>query len=177
MLIYSIVSETCKCQKDLFANWHIRAPYTELVAKKDLRGVFPDLIESIILEVCGSCKLYDQSIFHMYRSATGLPNNKESEQQLKNGVNDLVDVSFPIYAYKDRTEIIPGTSVVQIISSPGCSLIVRDETKIAGVVEKMVIGILKVWPLLLVSYSIATMFGILVWFTVGFQCYLVTDTI
>ena len=125
------------------------------------------MIESIILEACGSCKNYKQSIFHLFQSLSGLPTNKKTEKELKNSVNNEVDVSFPIYAYKDRTEIIPGTSVVQIIPSPGCSLIARDETNMVGVVDKMILGILQVWPLLLVCYSIATLFGILVWFTVS----------
>lgn len=125
------------------------------------------MIESILLEACGSCKRYEQSIFHLYQSLSGLPTNKGTEKNLKNSINDAVDVSFPIYAFKDRTEIIPGTSVVQIIPSPGCSLIVRDETNMVGVVDKMILGILQVWPLLLVCYSIATIFGILVWFTVS----------
>ena len=125
------------------------------------------MIESIILEACGSCSTYEQSRFHLFQSISGLPTNKQSEKKLKNSINDQVDVSFPVYTYKDRTEIIPGTSTVQIIPSPGCSLIVRDETNMVGVVDKIILGILQVWPLLLVCYSIATLFGILVWFTVS----------
>ena len=125
------------------------------------------MIESIILEACGSCKTYEQSIFHLFQSISGLPTNKQSEKKLKNSINNQVDVSFPVYTSKDRTEVVPGSSTVQIIPSPGCSLIVRDEANMVGVVDKMILGILQVWPLLLVCYSIATLFGILVWFTVS----------
>ena len=125
------------------------------------------MIESIILEACGSCKTYEQSIFYLFQSISGLPTNKQSEKKLKNSVNDQVDVSFPVYTSKDRTEVVPGSSTVQIIPSPGCSLIVRDEANMVGVVDKMILGILQVWPLLLVCYSIATLFGIMVWFTVS----------
>ena len=121
----------------------------------------------MIIEACGSCKPYQKSILHFYVSQTGENTKKFSEFDLKLAISTAVDLNFPIYGQSSREVIAPDSLFVQLVPSPGCSVIVRDETKLASMIDKMILGVLNVWPLLLVSYLIATIFGQLVWFFVS----------
>ena len=121
----------------------------------------------MIIEACGSCKPYKKSILHFYVSQTGENTKKFSEFDLKRAITAEVDLHFPIYGQSSREVIAPDSLFVQLVPSPGCSVIVRDEAKLAGMVDKMILGVLNVWPLLLVCYLIATVFGQLVWFFVS----------
>ena len=121
----------------------------------------------MIIEACGSCKPYEKSILHFYVSKTGENTKKDTEFDLKRAISAEADLHFPIYGQSSREVIAPDSFFTQLVPSPGCAVIVRDEAKLAGMVDKMILSILKVWPLLLVSYCIATLFGQLVWFFVS----------
>ena len=151
----------------LYANWHVIPPYTNLSSPNNLGGFFPDLLKEMIIEACGSCKPYKRSQLHFYFTTTGENPHKESENSLKLSIKPAMDLYFPIYGQSSREVIAPNSLFMQLVTSPGCSVIVRDEAKLAGAVDKMIISVLKIWPLLLVSYCIATIFGQLVWFFVS----------
>jgi len=59
---------------------------------------------------------------------------------------------------------------LELLPSPGIALVVRDEEADGeALVNTMILGMFQIWPLLLVSYCVATLFGILVWFTDQFS--------
>jgi len=80
-----------------------------------------------------------------------------------------VDVSFPYYERIATEAVVPDSVFLPLIKSSGCAFIVRDEVNLNEIVMKLVMNVLKLWPLLLVSYAIAMMFGILIWFTDQFN--------
>ena len=161
------VLETCNCLENLYANWYANPPYATVSDSGKLGGLFPGLLHEMIIEACGSCKPYKKSQLHFDVSKIGAKTQKESEFILKNSITADTDLFFPIYGKTSREVLAPDSLFIQLVTSPGCSVVVRDEAKLAGAVDKMILGVLGVWPLLLVSYCLATVFGQLVWFFVS----------
>lgn len=149
----------------MYGNWYENAPYTELDGPSNLKGLIPTMLSELMVEACGTCKPYGQSKIHFFTSKTGESPQKETELDLKNSISSHVDASFPIYGDKFRKVLVPESLYTLVIPSPGCSIVVRD-SKRADTVNRMIFNVLKVWPLLLVSYCIATLFGFLIWFSV-----------
>ena len=133
----------------------------------NITGIFTTVIRSMIIEACGSCDQYLNSTLHFDVSRTGLDPNRRSVYKLKISITDDVDVSFPYYERRSTKTVVPGSIFVPLISSPGCAFIVRDELNVERIAQALILNVLKVWPLLLVSYCIATLFGIIIWSTVS----------
>lgn len=121
----------------------------------------------MMVQACQHCKHYKSSVIFYNLSKSGESPNKKNELNLKKGISEIVDVSFPYYGRKSVIEVMPKSSFIPIISSSGCALIVRDEVNIEEIVQKIVWGIIDIWPMLIISYCIATLFGMMIWFTVG----------
>ena len=74
---------------------------------------------------------------------------------------------FPLTTSGSHQRAMTGRTFVPLLKSTGCSLIVRNEVDEVGDLNKMVAGIMAVWPLLVISYAMATMAGTLVWLLVS----------
>ena len=158
---------TCKCHKNLYGHWYNFPPYVVQQGAYRITGMFTTVIQSMIIEACGTCDQYANSTLHFDVSRTGLDPNRRSVYELKVSITDDVDVSFPYYERRSTQTVVPGSIFVPLISSPGCAFIVRDELNIEKITHTLVLKVLKLWPLLLISYCIASLFGILIWSTVS----------
>ena len=162
-----ISAGTCKCYKELYGYWYNFPPYVVQLGAYEITGMFTTVIHSMIIDACGSCDQYSNSTLHFDVSRTGLDPNRRSVYELKISITNDVDVSFPYYERRSTKTVVPGSIFVPLIPSPGCAFIVRDELNVERLTMTLILNVLKVWPLLLVSYCIATLFGILIWSTVS----------
>ncbi|XP_065669709.1 uncharacterized protein LOC105850908 isoform X4 [Hydra vulgaris] len=161
-------AKTCKCPELLFANLYIKNPFTSVDADLNPSGFFLTLLQEMVVKSCGSCQGYSHSNLYFNRSKSGDETIKNSEFDLKNAINNEVDISFPIYGMNGR-EVAPDSEFSVLVMSPGIAIVVRNENTINQVINKMLIGVLNVWPVLLISYAIASIFGIVIWFTDQFS--------
>ena len=144
----------------------MNSPYTTY-ERGQLGGFFPGLIENILIEACGSCKKYNNSVLHFDVSRTGDATRKHSEKKLKYYVSDQVDVSFPVYGTASRPEMVPDSEFKMILGSPGCAILGKDDPPGEQVIIGIIISMLGVWPLFLITSCLMTIFGMLVWFLVS----------
>ena len=79
-----------------------------------------------------------------------------------------VDVSMPIYGRKGQ-QFVDNTIFFMIVPSSGCSLIVRTKKDAVIELEDMIRGIIVVWPFMVVTYTIAFVFGALAWIIVSLE--------
>ncbi|XP_065669702.1 uncharacterized protein LOC105844513 isoform X3 [Hydra vulgaris] len=161
-------AKTCKCPEFLFANLYIKNPFTSVDADLNPSGFFLTLLQEMVVKSCGSCKGYSNSKLYFNLSKSGDETIKSSEFDLKNAINKDVDLSFPIYGMNGR-EVAPDSEFSVLLMSPGIALVVRNENTLNQVINKMLLGVLNVWPVLLISYAIASIFGIAIWFTDQFS--------
>ena len=151
----------------MYGYWYNFPPYVVQLGAYEITGMFTTVIQNMIIEACGSCDQYSNSRLHFDVSRTGLDPNRRSVYELKISITGNVDVSFPYYERRSTKTVVPGSIFVPLIPSPGCAFIVRDELNVERLTMALILNVLKVWPLLLVSYCIATLFGILIWATVS----------
>ena len=104
--------------------------------------------------------------FYYYVSKTGEDPVKRNEYELKRDISEFVDVSFPIYSQTGRS-FADSSEFVMLVKSSGCSLIVRDTFDPNKKLTVLIEGVLQIWPILIVSYFIATTFGMLTWLVVS----------
>ncbi|XP_047125702.1 uncharacterized protein LOC101241605 isoform X1 [Hydra vulgaris] len=161
-------ARTCKCAELLYANIYIKNPFTSLDADLTPSGFFIKLLQDTVVQSCGSCKGYNSSKLYFTQSKYGDDPVKSSELDLKNAINKDVDLSFPIYGVNGR-EVAPDSKFSVLVVSPGIAMVVRNENTINQVIKQMVLGVLNVWPVLLISYAIAFIFGIFIWFSDQFS--------
>ena len=124
------------------------------------------MVEQILTEVCGTCKDWNAPKFYYDVSKTGENPVKQSEHELKRDISRNVDISFPVYG-QDGRSFVDNSLFFLIVPSSGCSLIVRSGKDPVVELEAMIIGILQVWPFLLITYIIASVFGSVAWLIVS----------
>ena len=158
---------TCKCYENLFGNWYIYPPYVTQLLPGDLSVMFTELIHEMIIKACDGCKLYRQSKLYLDLSKSGASSNRRNSYELKISIADDVDVSFPYYERSSFEAVMPDSVYLTILESPGCAFIVRNVIDVKAITITLIKNVLQVRRLLLVSYCIAMLFGILIWFTVN----------
>ena len=168
--------ETCKCYENLFGNWYIYPPHVTQPLPGNLSGMFTELILEMMIKACGGCKLYRQSKLYLDLSKSGANPNRGNSYELKISIADDVDVSFPYYERSSFEAVMPNSVYLTILESPGCAFIVRNVIDVKAITITLIKNVLQVWPLLLVSYCIATLFGILIWFTVNLITFCILKT-
>ena len=126
-----------------------------------------ELLQELVVQSCGLCKSYPSKVSKIYfrRSKFGDDPIKKSEYDLKSSINDDVHLSFPIFGRRGR-EVATNTTFTLLIKSPGIAAVVRDENIVDVILLKMVLNVFTVWAFLLITCLIASIFGMLVWFTV-----------
>jgi len=131
--------------------------------------LFTTMVFDMPIAACQSCHKYKISHIFYNASKSGANPDKKTVYELKRAINSDVDVSFPYYDRVDVENVVPGSVFLPVIQSTGCAFIVRDELDIHKIVTNLILSVFNVWPFLLVAYAIATMFGILIWFTDQFS--------
>ncbi|XP_065669654.1 uncharacterized protein LOC100199700 isoform X3 [Hydra vulgaris] len=162
---YEYQARTCKCKEVLFANSFIKDPFVFLDANKP-SGDIVDLLQDMVVQSCGICNGYSSKLSKLYFDRTKFGGNpvKNSEFDLKLSISNDIDISFPIYG-RNGYEVATNTSFMLLIQSPGIAAVQRDESNGDVIFLKMILNVLSVWSFLLITCLIASLFGILVWFT------------
>lgn len=158
--------ETCNCARLLFVNWYLKEPYIKLNdSTGEIEGFLTPIVKDIVAKVCGSCKRYKNVEFVFTESRDGFNPRKRNEYQLKRDISKYVDISFPIYS-KEGIKFLDRSVFLLMIQS-GISFIVRDTYDPSSELSVMILGVMNVWPLLLICYLIAAVAGSVLWIIVS----------
>ena len=168
-MIFHIVG-TCKCPEHLYANWYDAKPYVVKNGPRKLSGLFPELLNIIIPQACGSCNpSYNQTTLKLFETKTGISPEKTTEAKLRLTINKNVDFSFPVYGKTDGHgySTDSGGIFLPIVMSPGSAIVVRDEQKSRNKLPALLKTVGNTWPMFLVTFLITLITGYLIWFTVS----------
>lgn len=141
-------------------------PFT--VVDKDnssiVTGLFPDLLNIIIKQVCRGCSY--ESTLHFDRTLSGYPSEKVKMNDVKATVGEGVHINFPIFS-KFEFDKFQGTfPYIGIARTQGSAMIVVDpEMKTLGMLN-MLKAISQAWSVILVAVLMALLCGWAFWFTV-----------
>lgn len=162
--------ETCNCASLLFVNWYLKKPYIlKNSTTGELGGFLTPIVLDMVQQICGSCAGYDEVDFTFTESRDGRDPEKRNEYELKRDISKDVDISFPVYS-REGIKFLDRSVFLLMIQS-GISFIVRDTYDPSSELTAMILGVMNVWPLLLICYLIAAVSGIVIWVVVSLHSF------
>ena len=162
-------SVTCTCPPNIYTNYLLNPPYTEIVGERldaTLVGIFPQFLKMIIGAVCTGCRSYQKSDILYDQTLTGHPSQKIRTTDLKNQIVGS-HLTFPLFG-SFNIELFQGQHpYVGIVESQGSALITPLlKVKTLGFMA-ILRSIKNAWSVMLVAVLIASIVGWLFWFFVS----------
>ncbi|CAH3178695.1 unnamed protein product [Porites lobata] len=149
-------AETCRCPQVMFANWYPKPPYIiKENATAKPRGIIPEILVHMLQVSCGQCLAY-QTWNISY-------NFNKTENILDRDNQPWVDFRFPVRSAVGRTTYRGIHKYIPLLTIPGVALMTRKKTP-SGYARDLSNSVLACWPIFAVSFSMAILTGILIWF-------------
>ena len=143
----------------MFANWYPKPPYIiKENATAKPRGIIPEILVHMLQVSCGQCLAY-QTWNISY-------NFNKTENILDRDNQPWVDFRFPVRSAVGRTTYRGIHKYIPLLTIPGVALMTRKKTP-SGYARDLSNSVLGCWPIFAVSFSMAILTGILIWFVVS----------
>eukprot|EP00795_Rhopilema_esculentum_P007448 gene7449-13212_t len=155
------VAETCLCNKHLYATWYVKNPYV-FVQAESVAGILPEFFPAMISTICGTCAAYSKSIVHFDRTRNGQTSKRTSEKDLKERISDNANFHGPVSGKKYVTVFEGEYQYVNLIDGTVSAFVVVDPAKMSKS-SKITASILQCWPILVVTFLMTVLAGILIW--------------
>lgn len=161
-----LFSETCRCYQRLTTNWFNYPPYVNYSISEGIAGIFPPLLKSAVSYCCQTCQQWNgESYIDFNLNARDNPAQQESENLLKQQIDNETDISFPVYGWKTQDLYKNQYPYTPFIESPGhVFIVISEETD--SLVKALIISIFDTWPVVLLTFVFATLSGVIIWLIV-----------
>ncbi|XP_031571663.1 uncharacterized protein LOC116305830 isoform X2 [Actinia tenebrosa] len=158
----TVYVETCRCPKTLYTNFWVHPPYlTQNTSTGVIDGIFPNIVTQMLTWACGVCNNgHGDTILNMTSNGRDMTSLKDSVVGVIEDIDDVPQVSFPIYGNKDFKEYKGSHQYVHVVDSPGIAFITVKEPLKQFAVTNVVIGCL---PLLGLIMCMTFISGFAVW--------------
>ncbi|CAH3191318.1 unnamed protein product, partial [Porites evermanni] len=159
-----VLAETCRCPKILYTNFWATTPYLTFNKNDNkLEGIFSGIITDMVHTACGICPAHGDTIIDISNNGkSGLSAKKDVLEVLKD-IDDVPEISFPIYRNKYITKYLGAYAYINIVESPGVAFLAASRPP-GGAAMNMVMAVLQTVPLIVLSACMAFMSGFIVWF-------------
>ncbi|XP_066923996.1 uncharacterized protein [Clytia hemisphaerica] len=164
-----VSAETCKCPEKISTSYFLMPPYTDQRETTGLDGIFYELLQQIIPEICGDCqrspKEMSSTKIDFDKNGRGVIAQQKTVGETVKQIDQFTDIIFPIAA-STHAELFMNYPFIRLIEHPGIVLITRDKLLHEVVVNKIV-SILNLWPLVILDILIMLVSGFFVWLLDG----------
>ena len=165
-----ISTETCRCPKILYTNYWSNSPYLKVNQKKDnkLEGVLSGIVTDMVHTACGTCPAHGDTFIEISKNGKGNPSAKKSLLEVLRDVDDVPQISFPIYGNRYIERYMGEYAFINLVESPGVAFIAakRPPGKAA---KNMISALYATIPLIVLSACMAFISGFIIWNLVN-QC-------
>ncbi|XP_031571664.1 uncharacterized protein LOC116305831 [Actinia tenebrosa] len=130
---HTIFLETCRCPKTLYTNFWVHPPYlNQNTSTGVIDGIFPNIVTQMLTWACGVCNNgHGDTILNMTSNGRDMTSLKDSVVGVIEDIDDVPQVSFPIYGNEDIKEYKGSHQYVKVVDSPGIAFInVRQKPKV-----------------------------------------------
>ncbi|CAH3164520.1 unnamed protein product, partial [Porites evermanni] len=159
-----VLAETCRCPKILFTNFWATSPYLTFNKKDNkLEGIFSGIITEMVHTACGICPAHGDTIIEISTNGKNGLSTKEDVLEVLKDIDDVPEISFPIYGNKYITTYLGDYAYINIVESPGVAFLVASRPP-GGAAMNMIRAVLQTVPLIVLSACMAFMAGFIVWF-------------
>ena len=135
------------------------APYS-IKAKSNSkpRGIIPEILARMVRNSCGTCRGYKTWDISYTINAT----KSITEPDIRN----KVDFRFPVRMAVGKTKYRGIHTYVPLITVPGVALMTRKKTP-SAYARDLGRSLFECWPIFAVSFAMAILAGIVIWFVVS----------
>ena len=115
---------------------------------------------------CGICPAHGDTIIEISTNGKNGLSTKEDVLEVLKDIDDVPEISFPIYGNKYITKYLGDYAYINIVESPGVAFLAASRPP-GGKAMNMIIAVLQTVPLIVLSACMAFMSGFIVWFLVS----------
>ncbi|CAH3162903.1 unnamed protein product [Pocillopora meandrina] len=162
-----IYGETCRCPKTLYTNYWSTPPYLKVNLKGNtLDGIFSHIVTDMIYTACGECPAYGFTEINLTSNGNGQRSGKESLVDVLGDIDEVPQISFPIYGNRYVTRFGGVHPYVNLVESPGLAFVAAKRTPGAAA-RNIVSAVFSCFPLVLLSACMAFLSGFIIWLLIG----------
>ena len=166
-MFFVYFKETCRCPKTLYTNYWSTPPYLKVNLKGNtLDGIFSHIVTDMIYTACGECPAYGFTEINLTSNGNGQRSGKESLVDVLGDIDEVPQISFPIYGNKYVTRFGGVHPYVNLVESPGLAFVAAKRTPGAAA-RNIVSAVLSCFPLVLLSACMAFLSGFIIWLLVS----------
>ena len=131
-----------------------------------LDGIFSRVIAEMVRTACGICPAHGGTSIEITANGKGARSAKKGVLDVLADIDEIPQISFPIYGNKYVTNYLGDYVYINIVESPGVAFIAAS--KVPGQAAKdMIIAVLDTAPILLISACFVFISGFIVWLLVS----------
>ena len=135
---------------------------------KTVEGVLSSIVTDMVHTACGYCPAHGDTFIDMTTNGKGEPSAKKSVLDVLKDIDDVPQISFPIYGNKFIERYMGEYAYINLVESPGVAFIVAKRFP-GKAADNLINALTDCVPLLVMSAIMAYISGFIIWVFVS-QC-------
>ena len=115
---------------------------------------------------CGICPAHGDTIIEIAENGKGEHSAKKNVLEVLNDIDEVPEISFPIYGNKYITKYMGDYAYINLVESPGVAFIAAARPP-GSAAMNMISAVLDTVPLMVMSACMAFLSGFVVWLLVS----------
>ena len=115
---------------------------------------------------CGICPAHGDTIIEIAENGKGERSAKKNVLEVLNDIDEVPEISFPIYGNKYITKYMGDYAYINLVESPGVAFIAAARPP-GSAAMNMISAVLDTVPLMVMSACMAFLSGFVVWLLVS----------
>ena len=137
-----------------------------------LDGIFSHIVTDMIYTACGECPAYGFTEINLASNGNGQRSGKESLVDVLGDIDEVPQISFPIYGNRYVTRFGGVHPYVNLVESPGLAFVAAKKAPGAAA-RNIVSAVFSCFPLLLLFACMAFLSGFIIWLLVSIKYFAV----
>lgn len=143
-------------------------PYVSIKPTGALDGIFGSIVEDMVITACGLCTNgHGKSKLHLSNNGKGSSSLKQTQSAVLGDINDVTDVSFPIYGYVTDTDYMKYYKYISVVESPGVAFLAVRPQFTTETNNTLYSVVSNAWMLLIFLIGLMYLFGVIFWLAVS----------
>ena len=136
-----------------------------------MEGIFSKIVTDMIFTACGLCPGHGSStIIEITTNGKGDSSGKESISEVLDDIDDIPQISFPIYGNKYITRYLGAYAYINLVDSPGVAFIAAKSLP-GSAAKNMINAVVECIPMIILSACMAYISGFIIWVLVSNYLY------
>lgn len=134
--------------------------------EKKLEGIFSSIVTDMVYAACGICPPHGNTIIEITENGKGLRSAKKNVLEVLADVDEVPQISFPIYGNKYITKYLAEYAYINLVESPGVAFIATTRPPGTAALN-MINAVLGILPFVVLSACTAFISGFIIWILVS----------